>query len=75
MLRLHAGTGAGPDYGAAFVAAFLGAVDDAGLPDDPALRAALRSFITAATDEVVAVSPEGSTVPDALPVPRWDLPA
>lgn len=74
MLRLHAGTGAGADYGAAFVAAFLAAVDDAGLPDDPDLRAALRAFITSATADVVAVSPAGSTVPDALPVPRWPLP-
>jgi hemoglobin len=75
MLRLHAGTGAGRDYGDAFVAAFLAAVDDAGLPDDPALRAALRAFITSATDEVVAVSPEGSPVPDDLPVPSFSLPA
>jgi hemoglobin len=36
MLDIHAGTGAGEDYGPRFVACFMQAADDAGLPDDPA---------------------------------------
>jgi hemoglobin len=35
MLGMHAGTGAGDDWGAGFAACFMQAIDDAHLPDDP----------------------------------------
>ena len=71
MLGLHAGQGAGQDYGPRFVACFMQAADDVGLPDDPDFRAALRSYMVWATEEVVSYAPQGSEVPADLPVPRW----
>jgi hemoglobin len=71
MLGIHASTGAGDDYGSRFVACFLQAADDVGLPDDPEFRAGLRSYMEWATREVISYAPPGSRVPDGLPVPRW----
>jgi hemoglobin len=71
MLEIHARTGAAEDWGQRFVACFVQAVDDAGLPEDPDLRAALRSYMEWATDEVMSYGPAGSLVPKDLKVPRW----
>ena len=71
MLAIHAGEGAETDLGARFVDAFVGALDDASIPDDPELRAAMRAYIRWATDDVVRYSPPGSAVAPDLPMPRW----
>jgi hemoglobin len=71
MLEVHAAQGSREDFGPRFVACFVQAADDAGLPDDPDLRAALRAYMEWAVTEVLAYSPHGSTVPAGLPVPRW----
>jgi len=71
MLALHAGQGAGSAFGDRFAACFALAIDDAGLPDDPELRAALRAYMAWAVDEVVALSPRGSVVAPNLSTPRW----
>ena len=71
MLRIHAGTGAGDDFGPRFVACFVQAADDAGLPDDPDFRAGLRAFMEWAVGEVLPYSPHGSRVAERLPMPRW----
>jgi hemoglobin len=71
MLAIHAGQGAGSDLGERFVVCFLQAADDADLPVDPDLRGQLRAYIEWAVDEVIAYSPEGSDVPDGIPVPHW----
>jgi hemoglobin len=71
MMELHAGTGAPDDMGERFVAAFLNALDDAGLPDDPDFRAALHGYIVWATGSVMSCAAPGSTVPDE-PIPHWD---
>ena len=71
MIGIHAGKGSGPDFGERFVACFVQAADDANLPDDPAFRAALRAYMEWATRVVLAYSPPGSHVPDAMPTPRW----
>lgn len=71
MLEMHARTGAPEDWGQRFVACFVQAVDDAGLPQDPELRAALRSYMEWATGEVMSYAPAGSLVPKGLTVPRW----
>jgi len=72
MLTMHADQGMQPDLGDRFVACFGAAVDDAPLPDDPELRAALRSYMEWATDEVMSYNTPGSTVRPDLPTPRWD---
>ena len=71
MLEIHARTRAPEDWGRRFVACFVQAVDDAGLPDDPEFRAALRAYVEWAADEVMSYSPVEARVPPALPIPRW----
>jgi len=72
MLGLHANQGAEADLGDRFVQVFMAAVDDAPLPEDPELRAALHAYMTWATDEVMSYSPRDATVSPGLPVPHWD---
>jgi len=71
MLAIHAGQGAGHDFGPRFVACFVQAADDARLPDDPEFRASLRSYMEWAVAEVLAYAPPGVQVQTGLPVPRW----
>jgi hemoglobin len=71
MLHIHAGTNAEDELGARFVECFVGAADDAALPDDPEFRQGLRSYMEWAVKDVLACSPQGSTVPDHVEVPRW----
>ena len=71
LLDLHAGMGGMTDLGRRFVACFVQAADDAGLPDDPEFRRALRSYMEWAVADVLVFSPHGSVVPAGLPVPRW----
>ena len=71
MLEIHARQGAGDDYGPRFVACFVHAADDAGLPEDPDFRAALRSYMEWAVIEVISYAPPEAEVPTGLAVPRW----
>lgn len=71
MLVVHAGNDPEAEMGTRFLRCFLAAVDDVGLPDDPEFRAALRSYMTWAVGEVMAVGPADTSVPAGLPTPRW----
>jgi hemoglobin len=71
MLGVHAGEGIGEGWDARFVACFMQAADDAGLPDEPDFRAALRSYMEWAAREVDAYAPPGSRVAAGLAMPRW----
>jgi hemoglobin len=71
LLRMHAGNGDMGDLGRRFVGCFVAAADDAGLPDDPAFRAALRAYMEWAVDEVLSYSADDAVVPADLPVPHW----
>jgi hemoglobin len=71
MLGIHAGQGADEDLGHRFVACFVQAADDAGLPEDPDFRAALSGYMEWAVGEVLSYSPRDPRVPDDLAVPRW----
>jgi hemoglobin len=71
MLDVHARQGADDDLGERFVSCFVQAADDAHLPADPALRAALRAYMTWAVAEVLSYSPADAQVPAGLPVPQW----
>ncbi len=70
MLGLHSGKGDMGDLGNRFVECFVHAMDDAGLPDDPEFRAAMRAYLRAAVDGVLSY-PERGDVPAGLPMPRW----
>jgi hemoglobin len=71
MLVMHAGNGDMSDLGRRFVDCFVGAADDAGLPDDPEFRDALRDYMQWAVEEVLRYPTDAATVPSALPMPRW----
>jgi hemoglobin len=71
MLEIHARSGAGTDLGERFVACFVAAADDAGLPEDAEFRAALRAYMEWAVREVHAYSPPDSVVPRGSPMPHW----
>ena len=73
VLRLHCGEGGDvmQEFGRRFVACFVAAADDAGLPGDAQLRQALRAYMEWAVADVVSYSPKESVVPDGKPVPRW----
>jgi hemoglobin len=67
MLGIHAGQGAEADLGERFVTCFVQAADNAGLPDDPDLRAILWAYMTWAVSEVMSYAPRDSQVPAELP--------
>jgi len=71
LLRMHAGNGDMDDLGRRFVDCFVAAADDAGLPDDPAFRAALRAYMQWAVDDVLQYPDGDAAVPAGLSVPRW----
>lgn len=71
VLAMHAGNGDMGDLGRRFVACFLLAADDAGLPDDAELRTALRAYMEWAVEEVVSYGSEDATVPRGEAMPRW----
>lgn len=71
VLELHAGNGDMGELGRRFVDCFVRAADDAGLPDDPDFRAALRAYMKWAVGDVLSYSPEDSVVPAGLAMPHW----
>ena len=72
MLQMHAGNGDLSDLGRRFVACFVAAADDAGLPADSEFRAALRAYMTWAVDEVLEFGPPGTKVRTGLSMPGWN---
>jgi hemoglobin len=71
VLRLHAGNGDMGELGRRFVECFVAAADDAGLPDDPEFRAALRAYMEWAVGEVLSYGADAADVPAGLAMPRW----
>jgi hemoglobin len=71
LLAMHAGNGDMTDLARRFVECFVAAFDDAGLPDDPGFRAALRAYMEWATGEFNRYPTDVAAVPEALSTPRW----
>jgi hemoglobin len=71
VLRMHAHNGDISDLGRRFVACFVAAADDAGLPTDPAFRDALRTYMEWAVADVLVYSPVDAEVPTGAPMPHW----
>lgn len=71
VLHMHSGNGDMGDLGERFLACFVGAMDGAGLPDDPEFRAAMRAYMRWAVDDVLAYSPQGTGVAPGAAMPRW----
>jgi hemoglobin len=71
VVRMHSGEGAHDVLDNRAVAAFVGAMDDAGLPDEPRLRATLTAWFTWATALMAAYPRSADDVPESLPMPHW----
>ncbi|SDI86741.1 hemoglobin [Frankineae bacterium MT45] len=69
--QMHSGNGDMTDLGRRFVACFVAAADDAGLPPDPEFRAALRAYMEWAVADVLVYSEPDVEVPRGLPMPHW----
>jgi hemoglobin len=72
MLHLHSGNGDMSDLGRRFVECFVMAADDAGLPDDPEFRVALRAYMVWAVDDVLSHSDDAAPTPAPMPHWSWD---
>jgi hemoglobin len=70
VLIMHAGNGDMSDLGERFLGCFDLAADDAGLPADPALRAALHAYMRWAVNDVLS-HPTTDTVALGAAMPRW----
>ena len=71
VLRMHSGQGEMDDLGRRFVACFATAADDAGLPADPELRAALDAYMRWAVAQVLRWPHDADAVPADVALPRW----
>ena len=71
MIWLHAGNGDLSDLGRRFAGCFMLAADDAGWPDDPEFRSAIRAYIDWAVKAVTESHPDDTDIPAGLPLPRW----
>ena len=71
VLHLHAGNGDMGDLGRRFVACFVEAMDDAGLPSGEEFRAALRTYMQWAVDETLLYGSPDVAVPAGLALPLW----
>jgi hemoglobin len=72
LLRMHSGNGDMSDLGRRFVDCFVAAMDDAGLPDDPDFRAAMKSYMEWAVRDVALAYPHDvASVPAGVAMPHW----
>jgi len=71
VVRMHSGNGPHDEMDRRALAAFVAAMDDAGLPDDPRLRGALTDYFAWGIAELNHRYPSPEDVPDDLDVPRW----
>jgi hemoglobin len=72
VLTMHAMPDDLTDLGRRFLDCFVAALDDAGLPEDAAFRAAMRAYMTWAVGDVLTVSgPEAQPVGASRRLPRW----
>ena len=71
VTRIHAGHEMEVDLGERFLACFVAAADDAALPDEPELRAALRAYMEWATRAMYTYNARDAVVPSGMALPPW----
>jgi hemoglobin len=71
VVRVHSGNGPHDEMDARAVGCFVLAMDEAGLPDDERLRAALTDWFVWATEHVNHEHRTPEAVPTGLPMPYW----
>ena len=71
VVRLHSGNGEHVEMDERAQICFAQALDDAGLPNDPRLRAALKAYFRWATEAMSAFPHSTDDVPAGLALGRW----
>ena len=71
VVRLHSGNGEHVEMDERAQACFAQAIEDAGLPDDPRLRASLVAYFRWTTEAMAACPNSADDVPDGLTIGRW----
>jgi hemoglobin len=71
VVRLHSGNGEHHEMDERAVDCFVLAMDDAGLPEDPELRATLTAWFRWGIGLMDAHPDSADTVPDDLRLPHW----
>ena len=71
VVHMHSGNGNMDNLMRRFVDCFVGAADDAELPDDPEFRAALRAYMEWAVTDVMRYTTTADDVPRGLEMPHW----
>ena len=71
VVRMHSGDGEHDEMDRRAVAEFVAAMDDAGLPEEPRLRATLTDWFTWATALMAAYPRSPDDVPAELAMPHW----
>jgi hemoglobin len=71
VLRLHSGNGPHEEMDRRALAAFVLALDDAGLPEDPRLRQVLTDYFAWGIGYMGQYHESDDDVPDGLPLPHW----
>jgi len=71
VLRLHSGNGEHREMDERALACFAQALDDAGLPDDPRLRATLKAYFAWAMERMNEYPDSAEHVPRGLVIGHW----
>jgi hemoglobin len=71
VLHMHSGHGDMGDLGERFLTCFDAAMDDSGLPTDPAFRSCMHAYMRWAVDDVLSYSAEDAAVAPGAAMPRW----
>ena len=71
VTKLHAGNGEHVEMDERAQVCFAQALDDAGLPDDPRLRATLKAYFRWATHRMAGYPDSPDDVPMGLQIGRW----
>lgn len=71
LARRHAWQGGEGEFGHRFLDCFLLALDDAGLPIDPAFRTAIAAYLQWSVADMLTWAPPTAVVPEDLVLPSW----
>ncbi len=71
VIRMHAGNGEHKEMDERAQTCFEMALDDAGLPDDPRLRASLKSYFQWAIQRMSGNPGSADSVPEGLVLAKW----
>jgi hemoglobin len=71
VIRMHSGNGEHQEMDERAQECFAQALDDAGIPDDPRLRATLKAYFRWATQNMSTHPESADHLPDGLALARW----